>query len=187
MNKSVTSREILLDAAKEIANRDGIAGISMRQVAAQCGTAVGSIYNYFPTKADLIIAVIEDFWRTAIHAAVPHSIPSGGFADFFEQLYLSFHHYLGQFSTNWLEQLSLLSTAEKQQGKRTEAQYFQHIQQGLVGVLAQDTAISPALWTAEFTRERFIRFVFENMIFMLKNDVQDCDFFKQIIIKLLYR
>ena len=65
MNTVVTSREQILDAAKEIAALEGATQISIRGVAKACGVSVGSIYNYFPTKSELVIAVIEDFWRGA--------------------------------------------------------------------------------------------------------------------------
>lgn len=56
MNKIVTSKENILKASREIASKDGLQSINMRNVAKHCGVAVGSIYNYFPSKADLIIA-----------------------------------------------------------------------------------------------------------------------------------
>ncbi len=38
-------------------------GVSMRGIARECGIAVGSIYNYFPTKNDLMIAVVVEMWK----------------------------------------------------------------------------------------------------------------------------
>ena len=55
MNTVVTSREQILGAAKEIAALEGVAQISIRGVAKACGVSVGSIYNYFPTKSELVI------------------------------------------------------------------------------------------------------------------------------------
>ena len=64
MNKIVTSKEDILKASREIASKDGLQSINMRNVAKHCGVAVGSIYNYFPSKADLIIATVEDIWKS---------------------------------------------------------------------------------------------------------------------------
>ena len=60
MNKTATSRQALLEAAREIARRDGLEHISIRRTAAMCGVSVGTVYNYYPAKSDLILAVIED-------------------------------------------------------------------------------------------------------------------------------
>ena len=67
MNKTATSRQALLEAAREIARRDGLGHISIRRTAAMCGVSVGTVYNYYPAKADLVLAVIEDFWKRVFH------------------------------------------------------------------------------------------------------------------------
>ena len=41
--------------------------MSIRSVAAACGVSVGSIYNYFDSKADLMGATIESVWREIFH------------------------------------------------------------------------------------------------------------------------
>lgn len=41
MNKTATSRQALLEAAREIARRDGLGHISIRRTAAMCGVSVG--------------------------------------------------------------------------------------------------------------------------------------------------
>jgi len=68
MNINVTSREALVTAAREIARTESLSKISIRRVASVCGISVGAIYNYFPTKSELMLAVIEDFWRSAFHS-----------------------------------------------------------------------------------------------------------------------
>ncbi len=48
----------IVDAAAEIFSRRGIAATSMDHVAAKLGWAKGTLYNYFPTRDDLIMAVL---------------------------------------------------------------------------------------------------------------------------------
>ena len=45
MNKTATSRQALLEAAREIARRDGLGHISIRRTAAMCGVSIGTVYN----------------------------------------------------------------------------------------------------------------------------------------------
>ena len=66
MNKAVTSKEDILSVSKEMVAQCGIQAINMRNVAKECGVAVGSVYNYFPSKNDLIIAVIDVIWKEII-------------------------------------------------------------------------------------------------------------------------
>jgi AcrR family transcriptional regulator len=53
-------RRRILDAALALVSELGSTGTSMRRLAAACGLNVASIYYYFPSKADLLQALIEE-------------------------------------------------------------------------------------------------------------------------------
>ena len=53
-------RPQLLDAAARNFRESGYAAASMRDIAAGAGMKAGSMYYYFPSKADLLIAVHEE-------------------------------------------------------------------------------------------------------------------------------
>ncbi len=53
-------RKPLLGAAARRFQREGYAASSMRDIAADVGMQVGSIYYHFPSKAELLIAVHEE-------------------------------------------------------------------------------------------------------------------------------
>lgn len=55
-------RETILMYAKEIVNTKGIDHLTMREVSIASGIAVGTIYNYFPTKKALTFELIENYW-----------------------------------------------------------------------------------------------------------------------------
>jgi AcrR family transcriptional regulator len=48
------SRAQITEAAVRVADRDGLAGVSMRHVAAELGTGAGSLYRYVETRDDLL-------------------------------------------------------------------------------------------------------------------------------------
>ena len=64
-NRPVISKEQILDAAYEIATTKGLGALSIRAVAAACGVAVGTVYNSYPTKSDLVNDVVGRFWQRA--------------------------------------------------------------------------------------------------------------------------
>ena len=43
--------------------KKGIAAVNMRTVASECGIALGSLYNYFSSKSELLSATIEAVWK----------------------------------------------------------------------------------------------------------------------------
>ena len=185
MNRTVTSGEELLGAAREIAHSEGLGGVNIRKVASRCGDSVGSIYNYFPTKADLLLAVIEDFWHGAFHGVDWAVQPGEPFEQFFGRVYRQFYSYLSAFESSWLREISALSPQERKQGKAMEGACFRHIQRGLLGVLQADGTISPQVWGEGFTQEDFIAFVFTQMLALLKNGQEDCAFFQEVLRRLL--
>jgi AcrR family transcriptional regulator len=52
-------RERILKAARELFERRGQTPSMIPDVAARAGLAVGTIYNYFPTKDDLLISIMK--------------------------------------------------------------------------------------------------------------------------------
>lgn len=66
MPKRVIDQDKLIDQTYAIAAREGISALSVRKLAGTCGIAVGSVYMYFPTKADLMTAVFTRFFGQAL-------------------------------------------------------------------------------------------------------------------------
>ena len=54
------ARTRILDSALGLMSERGAAGTSMRRLADACGLNVATIYHYFPSKADVLRAVIEE-------------------------------------------------------------------------------------------------------------------------------
>lgn len=67
MNTVVTSKEKILKTSRELIQQQGWSAVSIRSVAAACGVSVGSIYNYFDSKATLVGATVESVWCEIFH------------------------------------------------------------------------------------------------------------------------
>lgn len=57
---AVEQRSRILGCALELMSERGAHGVSMRQLAAACELNVATLYHYFPSKAALLAAVLED-------------------------------------------------------------------------------------------------------------------------------
>lgn len=88
MNKVVTSKEELLDIAQQIVFQDGIDQLSIRKLAKKLNISVGAVYNYFPSKSDLLLAIVENFWKSMFHKDICTLSETLPFADFYELVYL---------------------------------------------------------------------------------------------------
>jgi AcrR family transcriptional regulator len=49
----------ILSAARRLFDRNGFMNTSMEQVAARAGLAVGTLYNYFSSKDQLLVAISQ--------------------------------------------------------------------------------------------------------------------------------
>jgi AcrR family transcriptional regulator len=66
------SRAEITEAAVGVADRDGLAGVSMRHVAGELGTGAGSLYRYVETRDDLL-----DLMADHVYAEYDLPSPSG--------------------------------------------------------------------------------------------------------------
>ena len=59
MPKHPLTREVVLQAALDLVDRDGLGALTMRHLATELEVATMSIYTYVPTKDDLVIGVLN--------------------------------------------------------------------------------------------------------------------------------
>src|SRR5918995_940971 len=65
------NRMRLLTAAAEEFARDGLEGANVNEISLAAGLAKGTVYNYFPSKQALFLAVVDEACRLAERSAVP--------------------------------------------------------------------------------------------------------------------
>ncbi|HCJ58509.1 TetR/AcrR family transcriptional regulator [Lutispora sp.] len=180
-----TQKKTILSAAKNIAITQGITKINIRSVAQDSGIAIGTVYNYFPSKAHLLIAVIEDFWDGAFAGIDWQSFSNSNFYNNLEKIYSSLYLYLESFKDNWLEHLSLLKTQEKIIGKKKEHEYMDKIRNRITTLMDMDDRLRHYPWTDSFSKEKTSEFIFDNMLTMLRKGEKDISFFIMILEKML--
>lgn len=185
MNISKISKEKIMEQACLIVKEKGIQFLSIRNLATRCKVSVGSIYNYYPTKSELVIAVIEDFWS---HAYTHEDLRKVSLDDFFAsylKLYQTIYSYLQQFDGNWMHQLAALDQDMKELGRRLEHDYFQDIKKMLSIMLEKDQCIRKNQWSQVFTKQEFIDFLFDNTLLELQKGNEQPTFFLEVLKKIL--
>ena len=79
-------REQILDAAMEVFSRKGFAMSTTAEIAREAGIAEGTIYNYFSSKRELFIAVINNFVITIPLLKLIDKLPQGDITVTFGQI-----------------------------------------------------------------------------------------------------
>jgi TetR/AcrR family transcriptional regulator, fatty acid metabolism regulator protein len=60
--KAVDKRSIILDAALKTFVKRGYSATKVAEIAAEAGVAEGTLYNYFQSKEDLLLALFDEKW-----------------------------------------------------------------------------------------------------------------------------
>lgn len=185
MNTVVTSKEDILKISRKLIQQQGWSAINIRSVAAACGVSVGSIYNYFDSKAALVSATVESVWCEIFHQSEDSTV----FQDtqtcivwMYRQIEQGCKQYPGFFT---LHSLGFMHE-DKTDGKQKMQQTWQHILDKLNAVLKRDTKIRTDAFTEQFTAKRFADVLFSLMLSALLRQDYDPTALLEIIRRTLY-
>lgn len=185
MNTVVTSKEEILKTSRELIRQKGWGAVNIRSVAAACGVSVGSIYNYFESKAELVGETVESIWCEIFR----HPQQGMVFEDIqecirwmYERMEYGCKAYPGFFT---LHALGFMQE-EKSDGKRRMQQTWKHILNGLCMVLQRDARIRPDAFTEQFTAQQFADILFSLMLSALMRKDYDPSTVLELIHRTLY-
>lgn len=186
MNTVVTSREKLLAACRSIAATHGLTALNMRAVAAAANVAVGSVYNYFPSKGDLILATVEDIWRDIFHSA-GNCATYTRFDDCIRSLFVSIQSGAAAYPDFLQTHMTIFDANDLPKARPKMQAAFSHMEKSLVQVLLQDTAVEPSVFDSTFTPQAFVSFVMQHILSLLCQPTPDITILLEIVRRVLYK
>ncbi|MEF9941119.1 MAG: TetR/AcrR family transcriptional regulator [Lachnospiraceae bacterium] len=185
INKIVTSKEAILKTCRELVAKQGLQSLDMRSVAKKCNVSVGSVYNYFPSKADLIAATIQDVWYDIFHMGEVCKADDS-FPEYVERIFDSVQVGTSEYCHFFTAHS--LSFANEEKGKAREVMdgYFEHMKAGLLSVLEGDGKVKEFAFSSDITKQEFVEFVFASMIMLLMKKESSCQMLLEIIKRFIY-
>lgn len=185
INTIVTSKEAILAVCKEFVKENGLQSLNMRTVAEKCNVSVGSVYNYFPSKADLIAATIQDVWQSIFDIS-KFSKKMDSFPDYVSWIFEGVQIGAAEYHDFFMAHAISFDSADKGKARKIMEQYFCHMKEGLLEALQNDKNVRSEAFSEEFTRYDFVEFVFSNLLALLTKHEKSCTLLIEIIKRSIY-
>lgn len=88
---------IILESRRLLANK-GYDDFNIREIAKHCNIALGTFYNYFPTKDELVIEIVREDWKEISNLVEKLMVTDESFKEKIRKIYLA----VGQFISNYI-------------------------------------------------------------------------------------
>lgn len=182
MNPGVTSKEQILQVCRQIAAKEGLQAVSMRSVAGRCGVALGTLYNYYADKDELLIATVESVWQDIFHPM--GRCPAGAS---FPEYVTSLYDCARRGAAAYPDFLTAHSIARSRRGEAQSVmeRQFVHMRAGLLAALRADPAVKQARLAPPLTEEALADMTLDNILFLLVKQAEDCGALAEILRRLL--
>lgn len=190
MNPRSTSRETILETCRAIVRERGIAGINVRSVASACGVAPGTLYNYFPGKEALVLAVTADVWSDILSLDAKKDMcgDEKDFASHVERAFQSAQAGMARYP-GFLPAHVLGLTKERDQrseGKEMMQAFIGRLESSMLSALESDNGVREDAFDGGLTKEGLAELVTQQLISLLVLGRGDCKALVAMIRKVLY-
>lgn len=183
--KSYISKELFITKAKDIIRAEGLDTLTMRKLAKESNVAIGTLYNYFPSKVELLKHIIYDFWLHSFFAEIKR-IETRSFLDFCIQTHKILSSRNEEFVTLYQTQLpeitKSITEADNEHARQQVEKFFGYCET----VMLKDPNINHAHFTKTFTTAYATKFLVERIFTMIVQKETDTSAFEHIIRTLLY-
>ncbi|MEG0272186.1 MAG: TetR/AcrR family transcriptional regulator [Hydrogenoanaerobacterium sp.] len=185
MSTAVSSKAEILQVCKELISENGLPALNMRTIAQKCNIALGSLYNYFPSKNELTIAAIESVWQDIFHMAVSCKAEVS-FSDYVKWIFESVNAGMVSYPNFFTAHSVSFASDEKGRARQTMQRYFVHIKSGLLDALEHDTAVRSDAFDEAFTASEFVDFIVESILLLLMQRKSSCSVLIKMVCSTLY-
>lgn len=185
-NKPVINKQQILDIAFDMACASGLSGLSIREIASACDVAVGTVYNSFPTKNDLVNDVVGRFWNEALADRMPSAQAGDDFVEFCEELARQLSEALAKFRDDWLTEIAALDAHSLASARQREESCFAHIRRGLALALEQDPKVAHDRLQGALAPDKLCAFVWDSMLASIKRGDPACETLFALLRRVLY-
>lgn len=186
INPERTSKEEIMLICRKIAFEKGLKALNMRTVAGECGIALGTLYNYFSDKEELLISTISSLWQDFFHLSPQENQTNQLFTEYVEMLFLNVRERISEYPDFFTTHSAVIANNGKNRARTAMERCTTEIRGTLLAVLRQDSAVLSGAFGEKLTEESFVEFVLDSIIMLLMQN-KPCDALVAVIGRTIYR
>ncbi|MGN0629900.1 MAG: TetR/AcrR family transcriptional regulator [Ruminococcus sp.] len=168
MNPEATSKEKIMQVCRRIASEKGLKALNMRAVAGECGIALGTLYNYFSDKEELLIAAITSVWQDIFSLTEQkENSPTLLFSEYVEKVFINVSERFRDYPDFFTAHSVAVTASGKDRAKNAMETCTDKIRDLLLAALRRDNLVSPQAFKDSFSEESFVDFILDSIILLL--------------------
>lgn len=171
----------LIDCAHTIASTQGVDAINIRNLANNAHVSVGTIYNYFKNKDELLIALTQSYWQD-VYRTIKTQCYGYPLVEALPLLYRIIKISLDASLGSLLNCLSSIEVFNNQQ----LALMQQDLKQFVIYLINADDSIDNHLFNDDLSKEQFAQFIVDYFFIYLRKQDTSLDAFIHIIERIIY-
>lgn len=178
-------KELILYNAKNILYTEGYSNLNIRSVAKACDLAVGTIYNYYPSKKELVIEMMVEYWKECfiVFETIINSTDS-----LYEKLFKIFNElttFINTFKEVWLKASSFEASEYTERGMEKEHFYMEMLVRKIEVLLVEESLKENTEILIKINSYDLAKFILMNFITMIQMPIFKYSSFEEILKELL--
>lgn len=133
-------KQLILNKAKEILYNEGYSKLNMRTLSRACDIALGTIYNYYPTKKALVIEMMADYWKHFLYSVQKTADTNLDIYAKFSSIFNELKAFIESFRQYWLTPELYASPEFIEGGLREEYAFIERLVIIVEGILVKEHA-----------------------------------------------
>lgn len=104
MPKNLTNvKEDILLVTRQLLKDEGYSNLSIRKIAAKCGVASGTVYNYYNSKNEIIVEILKNEWNLMLRKIDQNTKTLCNTVDKIENMFNELHYFMTNVHGFWFD------------------------------------------------------------------------------------
>lgn len=176
-------QEMILEKAKEILSNEGYSKLNMRAIARSCDIALGTIYNYYPTKKELILEMMIDYWKEYFKVMDKITNSKDEFYIKLNRIFNELNGFIKRFKSEWLKPELYESSDYVQGAVEKEYIYMEKLVVEIENILLKEAADNNI--KLKLSAKDIGKFIIMNFISMAQMPYFEYSSFEKVLKELL--